>query len=1648
MRKLLLTFVAITVMATAWATNKEHLTFEKGQNQLKVENVTTTGFSFNLKIGEAFINDAESKDGNFFVLQTKGFTKSFHMGNPNLPTKSKLIEIPFGADVKVKVVSEKFEIVDLGQKGVSGKVLPCQPSVAKCDDGSTATFEFNEKVYQTDAFYANELVKFEESGIMRGTRLGRIEMNPFQYNPVKNQLKVYTELTVEVTFEGADMAKTERMKDIYGNGFFNNMLTKTMNYNNDAKPLNQFEPIKMLIIADRMFEASLADFVDWKNMTGIATTVRYTDEGEVGNTTTSIQSFLQGVYDGATVEDPAPTFVLLVGDIQQVPTFDGTSGSHVSDLYYFTYDGPSDLIPDVNYGRFSAQTVAQLDIIIEKTLLYEKYEMSDPSYLDNTVLVAGVDGSYATVYGNGAINYINDFYQNDTDGVNANVYLYPASGSSAAAIIQNVSDGVAWGNYTAHCSSSGWADPSFTTSDIPGLQNAEKYGLLIGNCCLSNKFDDNECFGEALLRTADKGAIGYIGGSNSTYWDEDYWWATGNGTPVENPNYEDFGNGSYDLYYHENITDQPYSDWAPTQSQINLAGLLAVEESNSTRKTYYWEIYHVMGDPSLMPWVGVPDAMTPSYLSSIPVGLGSLAISGLPEYARVALSDNGTLVAAAVADATGSVTLEFTPFSNPTTADLVITAQWHQPYIGTLGVVPGDEPFIALNQWAIDDAAGNANSLADYGETISLNVNLKNVAASGSGYDATNIQAVLTTDDEYISITDDNESYGTINAGDSTTINGAFAFTIANNVPDQHEAQFSLLIIGDEVKTTWHGSIAININAPEFEISNLIISNDDDANGRIDPGETADISFTVSNVGQANAIDVKGILNGNSPYLTVTNEVTSDILANGSTTFTFNAAASDGAPQGSPVGLGMSVTSGDYSAAFNEEIILGQSPEIAIGNGTVDAGNYPFYTYYENNLTQMLYLGSEIGAGSVNIQEIALNFTDIGSESVVQNLSIKFIETSATELGTSYEDMSGANEVFSTSTYTMPAATGWHTFDISDYTFNASNNLLVQIVWGDNGSWSSPAYVVQGTTTGFTSVVYGYADAETPPAYDGNSTIRPNMMLYIEGEAPGTQYNQTFTVTDGTDPIEGAIVNVGGYSMTTDAYGITSLDLYEGDYYYSVEATGYEPLANTALTVSAIGTTDIQLVPLNQYSVTFTVTDGTNPLENSTVYFNDETLTTNSSGVATFTCFEGVYSYLAEKTGYQSSTAQTITVDQDLNIDITLDEIPTYTIIFNVTDGTNPMENASVTFNNETQNTNSSGVATFTCPDGVFIYSIEMEGYTPILDQAMIVDQNMDINITLEVIPVYNVSFTITDGTNPLENAAVTFNGELQNTNAVGNASFTCYEGYYSYSIEMDGYSPISDQSMFVNQDTEMDIAIDPLVYNVAFTVTDGSNPLENAEVTFNGELQNTNSVGIVTFTANEGDYLYSVELENYTSITNQSVSVNEDVNISVVIDYIGLYNVTFTITDGSDPIENANVTFNSITVISDVNGEAGFEVYEGSYNYSVEATGYEPINNESITINNDLEHTITLTPVGFENSYSSIFTIYPNPTKENVTIELANVFSGANATIMDMAGKSILYKPLELDKTIINLDDFSDGIYLIKIENGNSTYFNKLIIE
>ena len=1146
-RKSLLLLLVLVFSTAVFAQNsKVKIPLNAAENSFKVLNKNSQKLTVETSMSAIYLSQKETKGGGFTLLEANGLIKTFDAGNPDLPVISKLIEVPQDAKVVFKVISYDEKIIRLSDYGITNKIMPAQYSLFKNEDPSKIPFEYNEATYGKNEFLAKEIAIYEESGMMRASRIGRIQINPIFYNPVQNTIKVLNNLVIEISFVGSNDAKTQALKQKYASPLYDGIMqSSVLNYEKSVKELITQIPLEYVIVADRMFEAQLEPFIEWKEFKGFNVTVGYTDE--IGATTAAIKTWLQELYEG----DNPPSFILFVGDVQQIPAWAGTTNSHVTDLYYCEYTG--DFLPEVYYGRFSAQTTAQLQPQIDKTLMYEQYTMSDPSYLSEVFLVAGDDSGHEMTWGNGQIWYGDNYYFNEENGINAHTYFQPLDNNAVSAIIvEDMNAGLAFANYTAHCGPSGWSTPSFSTSDVQGLTNDEKYGLWIGNCCLSVKFDENECFGEAALRKANGGAIGDIGGSNSTQWDEDYWWGVGLTSTIDaEPTYEASGRGAYDGIFHNLANEQgDITTWMPAQGQIVQCGDLAVEASTSSSKNYYWEIYHLMGDPSLVNYLGVPEeiayTLSPDVLM---IGSSSTEISTVP-YAYIAVHQNDERIAVAMADENGDATLEFSTAITGGDVSLVITAQNKQPLNETVIPIAASEPYILVSAYTPENA--------NYNSTAMIGVDFQNVA--NAGFDATNVEAVLTTSDEYITIIDGTETVGSVTGGQTVSIADAFSFSVADNAPDQHEAEFTVTITGDDAKYEWTSSIDITVNAPEFEITGMTLTNDDNSNGRLDPGESADLVFTTNNVGHADAQSVEAHVEGDSPYLNIEDNTGIVAINAGETAeVTFSVSANEVTPQGTSVELDYGAVQGVYTSEFSDVLTIGQPPEINIGTGSTPSDNYPFYTYYENNLTQMLFHADEIGAGEKLIQELALDFSTIGSEATVNNLEILFLETTATEFGSSYEDMSGATQVFYVEgSYTMPTETGWHSFDIEDFTYSGSNNLIIQISWGDNGNWSSPAYAVNCTATSFASVAYGYADSETPPAYDGNNTNRPNVTLFIEGEASGDEYPVNFTVIDGSNsPIENATVIIGSLYNATDVNGETSLNLIEGNYSYTVYADGY-----------------------------------------------------------------------------------------------------------------------------------------------------------------------------------------------------------------------------------------------------------------------------------------------------------------------------------------------------------------------------------------------------------------------------------------------------------------------------------------------------------
>ena len=134
----------------------------------------------------------------------------------------------------------------------------------------------------------------------------------------------------------------------------------------------------------------------------------------------------------------------------------------------------------------------------------------------------------------------------------------------------------------------------------------------------------------------------------------------------------------------------------------------------------------------------------------------------------------------------------------------------------------GQPNIIATGLIEIDDdtgggSNGNDNQIPEAGEEIELSIQLQNLGTSK----ATNVSAILSTNDNDIDITDPDESYGTIEAG-STDWNTDFDFTIDNGAQSK-AVNFDLTVTSDE--GTWMQTLSIDIvgqsgNEPPVNLNN------------------------------------------------------------------------------------------------------------------------------------------------------------------------------------------------------------------------------------------------------------------------------------------------------------------------------------------------------------------------------------------------------------------------------------------------------------------------------------------------------------------------------------------------------------------------------------------------------------------------------------------------------------------------------------------------------------------------------------------------------------------------------------------------------------------------------------------------------------
>lgn len=506
-------FVSFFILAGFVVFGLSPAVFAQGGNQVHkaVSYDSLERTEIHLGIKEFERKKVEIDDTEYITLHLPGaaYVSFGEAGQPMLPRLTESFMIPDTAAMKVNVLDSEYdEITDV-------KIAPSKGTIYRSVDPASVPFTFGAE-YEKDEFYPGKLVNPRAPHVIRDVRGMVVEVFPFQYNPVKQVLRVYKRIDIEVVADGEsteniiDRSTMPERPDRSFERIYRNLFS---NYdNNRTDPPS--EDGSLLIISHGAFMTAMQPLVDWKNSIGINTNM--VDVATIGNNYNAIKNYITGVYNQGNL-----SFVLLVGDGNEVKT--GSYSYAESDPSYSTIT--ADKYPDVFVGRFSAQNTAQVETQVQRTIEYEQ--------AGHDVSMGGWNARGLGVASNQGPGHYNEYDDEHQDLIRDELLAYgftqvdqsyDPSGTTAK-IRTAINNGVRCIHYTGHGYTQGWGNGGgFSNSDVDNLTNVGMLPFVSSVACLGGDFNGTTSFGEAWLRATHNGqptgAIGAWCSSINQSWNE------------------------------------------------------------------------------------------------------------------------------------------------------------------------------------------------------------------------------------------------------------------------------------------------------------------------------------------------------------------------------------------------------------------------------------------------------------------------------------------------------------------------------------------------------------------------------------------------------------------------------------------------------------------------------------------------------------------------------------------------------------------------------------------------------------------------------------------------------------------------------------------------------------------------------------------------------------------------------------------------------------------------------------------------------------------------------------------------------------------------------------------------------------------------
>ncbi len=627
-------------------------------------------------------------------------------GEPLLPSAPVQLLLTPGEEAQ----SITVELADPVIIGGGYSVIPAEFPQPISEMFSSGNTPINGEIYSSNELFPVDYTSSLQTHFLAGHSISTALIHPVSYRPLSGEIAYYPWIRVTVHSQPTQKAaaayseKLKRNRSIQErlNGLVQNPeMISVYGVQTPSRP----DTWDMLIITMADFVDDYQNFIDYKNLSGLYTTVETVEDIYASYTgidnQDKIRNCIIDYYENYDI-----SYVFLCGDNEHIPCrrFWVQAGSYEedipSDLYYCCLDGTwnddlddhwgepneADWFAEVFIGRSCADTPDEIANFTAKTELYQTAPVTNEV---ETGLMIGEDmgwQSWGSEYKE-EIRLGSSNYGYVTAGFPTNFEvdtLYDYAGYSWSAmwdLLPMLNEGPSLVNHMGHA---GWNYVlKFDLDEINDnnfTNNGVNHNFFIGfsQGCHAGNFEHNndDCIIEEFTSIAN-GAVGFVANSR-------YGWGVSSGT---NGASQRFDREFFDAIFGEDIS---LLGWVNQDSKEDN---VAWTTDDYIRWCYY-EL-NLFGDPSLDIWTETPGEYFPEYSSTALYNAQEFVVNNVPVIGSlVTISANGEILGQTESIFTGDATVIFeAPLQQTGDLDLTITSHNMIPYTGMIHVV---EPYIEL----------------------------------------------------------------------------------------------------------------------------------------------------------------------------------------------------------------------------------------------------------------------------------------------------------------------------------------------------------------------------------------------------------------------------------------------------------------------------------------------------------------------------------------------------------------------------------------------------------------------------------------------------------------------------------------------------------------------------------------------------------------------------------------------------------------------------------------------------------------------------------------------------------------------------------------------------------------------------------------